>query len=55
VGSVKIEQQKSHRPLAEPFGQRAFGIYATLSSIHVEQPHNIDSALPKKPTALLQN
>jgi hypothetical protein len=36
--------------LTEPFGQHAFGIYAALSSIHVEQPHNIDSALPKNQT-----
>jgi hypothetical protein len=31
-------------------GSAAFGIYAALSSIHVEQPHNIDSALPKNQT-----
>ncbi|ETJ46750.1 hypothetical protein X564_18215 [Pseudoalteromonas agarivorans] len=31
-----------------------FGIYAALSPIHVEQPHFIGSALPKKPNILLQ-
>jgi len=37
-------------PRQKPFGQRLFGIYATLSPIYGEQPHYIGSALPNYQT-----